>query len=178
MGVDQVFSEADAAARDALESLQRMQHVTANFYACVQRAAVKLEPEVRDQLEISYARTGLGKKTGNLFAAWVTESIINSNLRGILVYLARDMPDALYKYAGVYQSGGVWGVKGAKNNKKAARFRVALKQNQHGYSTKLAGGVRTQSARPIEFSNEQMTALAALFVQLINAELESEANHS
>ena len=176
LGVDQVFSEADAAAREALESLQRMQHVTANFWQIVSRAARKLEPEVRAQLDISYARTGLGKKTGNLYAAWVTESIIKSSLRGILVYIAPNLPDEFYRYAAVFQAGGVWGIKSAPKDSKAIRFRRNLKASQHGYTTKLGGGIRTQAARPIEFSNEQMADLSERFIELINAELAGEAN--
>lgn len=174
--IDHLLTEGSKATAEALKELDRIAKITANWTEITKHAALRLQPAVRAELEVSWARTGLNpnseKGGGRLYAGWVTKSIVKANNQGILVYLQpgvteQGSKDQFYKRAGAFQFGAVYG---AGKGKRAAKFKQGLKQGKTE-PTKLGGGIRTMPARPMFFDAGQMDRLAARYVELVHEEI-------
>lgn len=182
LSIDQLHKEGGDAAKEALDELARLAKVTEDWPGICERAAINLVPFVRTQLDESWNRTKLkafserktwknGDYSGALYQAWVTKSIIKANQLGILVYIAPNMSDSVYKRAGEFQHGGVHGAQGLATSKKLRTFKQQLKRKAKGKSKNLGGGVRTVEARPMYFDNAQAMYLAMKYVGLVNGEI-------
>jgi hypothetical protein len=73
-----------------------------------------LEPVVRAELAASYANSGVHTSSErdkhiNLYAACVTNSIIEATVTGVRVMMPTGQPDAVYKAAATFKYGGVRG---------------------------------------------------------------------
>ncbi len=139
--IDHLFTEASDAVKESLASLQAVRKSCEDFGKITYEAAVKTNPTVRSELQKSYQRTGLavvgnwkaknGDSPGDLYQAWVVKSDIRINMRGVIVYIAADMPGGrhFYERAASFQHGAVHGIAGSKESKsKAAKFRICLKK--------------------------------------------------
>lgn len=183
LAIDNLLKEGDKAANEVLVELNRLAKVTQNWQAICNRAGKRLEPLVRTALDECWSRTGLhrysdkknytgGDYSGALYDAWVTKSIIQANQLGILVYIAKNMPDAVYKRAGAFQHGAVIGL-GKNANSKKSVLKYKFKKEAEGKSKSLGGGVRTLEAHPISFDGGQLDNLAQAFIRFVNDEIEN-----
>lgn len=181
LAADYLYTEGSAAALKALAELAYLAKVTENWEAICTRAAENLRPVVRTVLKECWARTGLnrhgqrkkwpnGDYSGALYDAWVTQSIIKANQKGIIVYLAQGMADSVYARAGSFQFGAVYGAGKRHSSKSAERFKQKLKSGVTE-NRKIGGGVRVLAPKPIGFDGDQIDLLASYFVRLINEEI-------
>jgi hypothetical protein len=200
LDVDVLLSEGTKLARESLKELQRLAVVTENFPAICERAARRLIPAVRSELDISWNRTGLtkyskrdkwpsGDKSGGLYEAWVKNSVIKANQQGILVYLEPGLgnKNPIYKRAGWFQHGGVRGISGkgksaasirqrlkreAINKRRATEYNIGENISRQLSSQEVIGQkLVVQLPRPIYFDGGQIDRLASKYALYVNEEI-------
>lgn len=173
LNIDVLYSEGSSIARDAIAELARTSMICKNFPAICEVAAKDITPDVRSELGVSYGRTHLAKSgawdnSGAMYAGWVTNSIIKANQQGILVYVAKGMPDKVYKRIGTFQHGATHGVAGNSVKARKTRVRIKAAQGNAGLNINYGGKVWVQAPRPVEFDATQMDRLAVKYVNAVN----------
>jgi hypothetical protein len=177
--VDNLYSEGSQVAAQALKDLETMQVIGANRKEILARIAVRMKPDVRHELGISYARSGLrthgkfnenapsraGDKPGAMYNAMTKDVVIEANARGIVCKLPQNLNKQVYERAGIFQFGGVIGI-GKTKGKAQRHAKRKILAGQGGKSVTLGGGVRTVAATNVfGFVADQIDRLTLKFAE-------------
>jgi len=110
-------ARANFAAASA-RAMSKMQSATGAVPAEIAAAAGRqLIPFVRRELAISYARSGLKRRTGDLYRRAVTQSIIEVKGDSVSIAFSSGADPDTYAKANALQYGGVRGTRGARLSK-------------------------------------------------------------
>ena len=143
------------------------------------RVAQRMIEPVRNELAISYSRSGLaitgtfkakdGDAPGALYAAAVTNVEIARNLFGLRAYFPAELNEHIYARGGVFQYGGVRGVASKKTKR-------ALKNNNKGV---LGGGYSVIEPRPyFDLDGAQYSRLLAQYKAIYQEEVDNARSGS
>ncbi len=157
-------------AQRALNALKQIALVGAQREQILERVAQQLAPEVRAELAISYARSGLGQESGALYAACVTNAVITANSHGLRVTLPAGLDEAIYDRAGIYTYGGIIGAKKRKPSEWTRSGRAKGKRIGNG-------GVRQVAPLQLfQLSDDQTARLSIRFAALFQIEAQRIIN--
>jgi hypothetical protein len=155
------FANTSAALVNSLDTAAKGQGISPEI---LKKVEVQMIPHVRRELMNTYNASGLGRDTGELFKAVVTQSYIRVFADNIVCYLPSNKSTRFYKKAAALRYGAVKGTGGATIKRS---IKLAL------VASGKAGGV-TKNYMYFDFNGASKTRLKALYDKYLAAAMKGK----